>query len=87
MDGRLFCAQTGVRANKELGELCLRTALARQEGAENRGDEAKWNADDAWVGQGEKWRRLDQMPFGRGNVSGVNSHDRGAQDDEENAGG
>ena len=87
MDGSLFCAQTGVRANKQLGELCLRAGLAREEGAENSCDEAQGNADDTGVGQGKKWRRLDQMSFGGRNIRGVDSHDRGAEENQENAGG
>src|SRR5258708_29869870 len=84
MECRLFGAETGVGAHRELGEPRFSIWFTSKQCAQNCGEEPKWNADNAWVGQRKEREGLNEMALGSGNIGGVNPPYRRGQDDEKN---
>ena len=87
MRRRFFGAEAGVGADGEFGELCFRGWFAGAQRAEDRGDEAERNRDDAGIGQREERRMLDQVASAGRDGRRIDRHDSRADDDETDGAG
>lgn len=82
MNRRLLRSEAGVGADGEFSETGFGAGFAGHQRAEDRGEEAERDADDAGIFQREKRCVLDEMARRCGDGGGIDGHDRRADEDE-----